>query len=113
MKLRTYVRNTGTSGRSACQSVPCGTFSSSTMIVIRIAITPSLNASRRVRDIEAQFISFGARVALRRVVSVEQLSQNVPGTERAASTCRGGAPTSQGSDRYAKHEGLAASGARV
>src|SRR5216117_1745876 len=46
-KLRTYVRNTGTSGRNASQSVPCGTFSSRTMIVIRIAITPSLNASRR------------------------------------------------------------------
>src|SRR5438093_13770249 len=46
-KLSTYVRNTGTSGRSASQSVPCGTLSSSTMIVIRIAITPSLNPSRR------------------------------------------------------------------
>src|SRR5437899_2330761 len=40
-----YTRNTGISGRSACQSAPCGTLSSSTMIVIR----PSLNASRRVR----------------------------------------------------------------
>src|SRR2546430_4265954 len=46
-KLSTYVRNTGTSGCSASQSVPCGTLSSSTMIVIRIAITPSLNPSRR------------------------------------------------------------------
>src|SRR6266545_7600482 len=46
-KLRTYVRNTGTSGRNASQSVPCGTLSSRTMIVIRIAITPSLNPSRR------------------------------------------------------------------
>src|SRR5207245_10189335 len=46
-KLSTYVRNTGTSGRSASQSVPCGTLSSSTMILIRIAITPSLNPSRR------------------------------------------------------------------
>ena len=40
-------RATGTTGRSAGQSVPCGTFSSSTMIVMRIAITPSLNASSR------------------------------------------------------------------
>src|SRR5437879_745922 len=46
-KLSTYVRNTGMSGRNASQSVPCGTLSSSTMIVIRMAITPSLNASRR------------------------------------------------------------------
>src|SRR5438876_4143897 len=46
-KLSTYVRNTGKSGRNASQSVPCGTLSSSTMMVIRIAITPSLNASRR------------------------------------------------------------------
>src|SRR5256712_8784176 len=44
-----YTRNTGISGRSACQSAPCGTLSSSTMIVRRIAITPSLNASGRVR----------------------------------------------------------------
>src|SRR5262249_27059394 len=29
------------------QSAPCGTFSSRTMIVMRIAITPSLNASSR------------------------------------------------------------------
>src|SRR6186713_1597316 len=48
MNDSTYDRNTGTTGRSAAASVPCGTFSSSTMIVIRIAITPSLNASMRV-----------------------------------------------------------------
>src|SRR5712691_3388429 len=44
-----YTRNTGVSGRSACQSVPRGIFSSSTMMVMRIAITPSLKASSRVR----------------------------------------------------------------
>src|SRR5215204_3617804 len=42
-----YVRNTGTMGRSAAQSAPCGTFNSSTMMVMMMAITPSLNASRR------------------------------------------------------------------
>src|SRR5215204_229552 len=42
-----YVRNTGTMGRSAAQSAPCGIFSSSTMMVMMMAITPSLNASRR------------------------------------------------------------------
>src|SRR5262245_15168048 len=47
-KLSTYVTNLGSMGRSAAQSAPCGTLSSRTMIVIRIAITPSLNASRRV-----------------------------------------------------------------
>src|SRR5829696_2327013 len=34
-------------GRSAAQSAPCGIFSSSTMMVMMMAITPSLNASRR------------------------------------------------------------------
>ena len=33
---------------SAAASVPYGTFNSSTMIVIRMAITPSLNASIRL-----------------------------------------------------------------
>src|SRR5579885_1465349 len=47
MKLRTYADSVGPSPRSACQSPPAGTRSSSTMIVIRIATTPSLNASRR------------------------------------------------------------------
>src|ERR1700730_7119162 len=46
-KLSTYVRNTGVKGRSASQSTPRGTFNSRTMIVIRMATTPSLNASRR------------------------------------------------------------------
>src|SRR5215213_6265357 len=47
-KLIRYRSNVNTGCRSASQSVPCGTFSSSTMIVIRMAMTPSLNASRRV-----------------------------------------------------------------
>src|SRR5687767_10345125 len=47
MKLSTYVRNTGRSGRRASRSIPSGVCSSSTMIVIRIAITPSVKASRR------------------------------------------------------------------
>src|SRR4051794_14559445 len=46
-KLSTYERNTGKTGASDSRSAPCGTLSSSTMIVIRIAITPSLNASSR------------------------------------------------------------------
>jgi len=41
------VRNTGTSWRSASHASPPGTLSSSTMMVIKLAITPSLNASRR------------------------------------------------------------------
>src|SRR5436305_3197070 len=44
-KLNTYVRIDGTTPRSAPQSEPCGARSSSTMIVMRIAMTPSLNAS--------------------------------------------------------------------
>ena len=39
--------------RALARSAPCGTFSSSTMIVIRMAITPSLNASRRAFVIAA------------------------------------------------------------
>src|SRR5690348_1942501 len=35
----------GTSGASVVLSVPCGTLSSSTMMVMMTAITPSLNAS--------------------------------------------------------------------
>src|SRR6266702_7741827 len=46
-KLSTYVRKTGTSGASERASVPCGIFSSSTMMVMRMAMTPSLNASSR------------------------------------------------------------------
>src|SRR6185312_3473481 len=38
---------TVTSSRSASRSSPCGTFSSSTMMVMITAITPSLNASSR------------------------------------------------------------------
>jgi hypothetical protein len=40
-------RRTGTSSRRAARSAPCGTFSSSTMMVMMMAITPSLNASGR------------------------------------------------------------------
>src|SRR6478609_2706213 len=47
MKLSTYAHSTGNSWWSASQSAPCGTLSSSTMIVIRIASTPSLKASSR------------------------------------------------------------------
>src|SRR5258706_8719250 len=46
-KLKTKDRNPGTRGSRARQSAPRGTFNSRTMIVIRIAMTPSLNASRR------------------------------------------------------------------
>src|SRR3954470_7063176 len=41
----TYVRKTGTSGSSASGSASCGTFISSTMMVMMTAMTPSLNAS--------------------------------------------------------------------
>src|SRR5688500_19312991 len=37
----------GRSGRRASRSIPSGVCSSSTMMVIRIAITPSVKASRR------------------------------------------------------------------
>src|SRR5262245_18000592 len=47
-KLSRYDRNEGTSGASASSSVLFGTCSSSTMIVMMIAITPSENASSRV-----------------------------------------------------------------
>src|SRR6266702_3949051 len=47
MKLSTYAQNTGSMGRSAARSWPSGTFSSSTMIVMMMAITPSLKASTR------------------------------------------------------------------
>src|SRR6478752_4845436 len=50
-KLSTYVRKTGTrscnADTCALSGLPCGFLSSSTMIVIRIAITPSLNAWTR------------------------------------------------------------------
>src|SRR2546428_703663 len=44
-KLSRKLRNPGTSGPSALGSAPCGTFISSTMIVMMTAITPSVNAS--------------------------------------------------------------------
>src|ERR1041385_7047111 len=47
MKLITYAESVGASARSAGQPAPAGTRSSSTMIVIAIATTASLNASRR------------------------------------------------------------------
>src|SRR6185503_10769655 len=47
MKLSTYVENAGPSSARASQPSPCGTLSSRTMIVIRIAMTPSLKASSR------------------------------------------------------------------
>src|SRR6266702_4633096 len=46
-KLSRLLRNAGMSGASAFGSASCGTFSSSTMIVMMTAITPSLNASSR------------------------------------------------------------------
>src|SRR5258706_7698981 len=46
-KLSTYAKNAGIIGRSESRSAPSGIFSSRTMIVMRIAITPSLNASSR------------------------------------------------------------------
>src|SRR6185312_13355986 len=45
MKLSTYTSTVGTRGASAWKLSPCGTFSSSTMMVMMTAITPSLNAS--------------------------------------------------------------------
>ena len=50
------TEKTGSTGCSDCKSVPCGTFSSSTMMVIRMAITPSLNASRRVLPMVHPFV---------------------------------------------------------
>src|SRR5438270_10159976 len=47
MKLSKYVRKIGSSGRSALISGSCGTFNSSTIIVMMMAKTPSLNASSR------------------------------------------------------------------
>src|SRR5689334_16745723 len=41
------LRRTGVSGRNAARSTPCGTCSSSTMMVMMMASTPSLNASSR------------------------------------------------------------------
>src|SRR5262245_19152677 len=45
--------NTGSSGRSVEKLPPCGTFISNTMIVMMIAITPSLNASSRFRPMRS------------------------------------------------------------
>ena len=49
LRAAVSVKKTGSKGLSADQSVPCGTLSSSTKIVMRIAMTPSLKASRRFR----------------------------------------------------------------
>src|SRR5205809_122735 len=48
------MRKTGKSESKASRSDPCGTLSSRTMIVIRIAITPSLKASSRALLIAAR-----------------------------------------------------------
>src|SRR5215813_699737 len=52
MKLNKYKSSVGIVDWRARQSVPCGVFSSRTMIVIRIAMTPSLNASNRPLPIQ-------------------------------------------------------------
>ena len=49
---------TGSNSRKSAHVAPCGTFSSSTMIVIMIAITPSLNASNRPLLIKIYFFAF-------------------------------------------------------
>src|SRR4051812_34065154 len=46
-KLRTYAQKSGIIGRRSSSSWPWGTFSSRTITVMMIAITPSLNASSR------------------------------------------------------------------
>ena len=43
---------TGSNGASTLRSSPCGTFSSSTMMVMMMASTPSLNASSLVVGID-------------------------------------------------------------
>ena len=45
-KTQDVARNTGATGRSAAKLASCGSLNSSTMIVMMIAITPSLNASQ-------------------------------------------------------------------
>ena len=45
------MRKTGKSGRSVARSNPCGTRNSSTMMVMMMARTPSLNASSRLVSI--------------------------------------------------------------
>src|SRR5208282_1454250 len=47
-KLRRYLRNCGARLRSEVSVVSLGTFSSSTMMVMITAMTPSLKASRRL-----------------------------------------------------------------
>src|ERR1700722_10900132 len=44
-KLSAYARNTGAPALTAAKSEPAGTFMSSTMMVMMIATTPSVNAS--------------------------------------------------------------------
>src|SRR5947209_7597389 len=46
-KLSAYVENWGKAPRNASPSAPCGILSSSTRIVMRMAMTPSLKASSR------------------------------------------------------------------
>src|ERR1700749_121595 len=46
-KLRTYANSTGAADCSAARSVPDGTLSSSTMMVMMMATTPSVKASSR------------------------------------------------------------------
>src|SRR6516165_9355627 len=46
-KAQNIAYEIGVTAISAIQSEPCGTFNSSTIIVMIIAITPSLNAARR------------------------------------------------------------------
>jgi hypothetical protein len=50
---------------SAAKSAPCGTFSSSTMIVMMMAITPSVKASSRPLPILAFSVSDAAAYAVR------------------------------------------------
>src|ERR1700722_2100291 len=65
MKLNTELTKLGATPRSAAQSAPCGTLSSNTMMVMMMAMTPSLNAARRSLPIQVTLIGSGLMPAVR------------------------------------------------
>src|SRR5262249_13774419 len=54
--LRTYATSTGISASSEARSVPCGTRISSTMMVMMMATTPSVKASRRPGSMGGSYV---------------------------------------------------------
>src|SRR5215208_2999346 len=99
---------TGHSGRSAVQVGSCGACSSRTMIVMMIAITPSLNASRRfgfmaVRDTRWRTAVLGSWEACRTVPATRRRAKRAAASITRARSRRGHAGAVAGALLRTRH----------